>query len=90
MERRKDSSGPSHPATLRMGVPFGAWYHISQGIVTLLQIPGQSQETSCLPVFWGQGRVPLLGLWGEVRRTSQDRAGAEVGVSSGDSEGLVF
>lgn len=90
MERRKDSFGPSHPATLRMGMPFGAWYPISQGIVTLLQIPGRSRETSCLPVFWRQGRVPLLGLWGEVRRASQDRARAEVGVSSGDSEGLVF
>lgn len=90
MERRKDCSGPSRPATLRMGVLFGAWYPISQGIVTLLQIPGQSREMSCLPVFWGQSRFLLLGLWGEVRKTSQDKAGAEVGVSSGDSEGLVF
>lgn len=27
-----------------------------------LQIPGQSWEMSCLPVFWGQSRLLLLGL----------------------------
>lgn len=71
MERRKDCSGPSHPATLRMGVPFGAWYPISQGIVTLLQIPGQSWEMSCLPVF-GTEQIAAAGSLG---RGEEDQPG---------------
>lgn len=69
-------------------MPFGGPVSYLTGHRDTSPDPRAVLEMSCLPVFWGQSRLLLLGLWGEVRRTSQDKAGAEVGVSSGDSEGL--